>query len=110
MLFTQKSGCDAAHSGVPCIEIDKITRDYITKRGYGKYYNHGTGHGLGLEIHTEPRLSHLSKQILQENNVVTIEPGIYLPEWGGVRIEDDLIIGKENSEILNQTTKELVIL
>ncbi len=65
---------------------------------------------MGLEIHTEPRLSHLSKQILQENNVVTIEPGIYLPEWGGARIEDDLIIGKENSEILNQTTKELVIL
>ena len=65
---------------------------------------------MGLEIYTEPRLSHLSKQILQENNVVTIEPGIYLPEWGGARIEDDLIIGKENSEILNQTTKELVIL
>ncbi len=65
---------------------------------------------MGLEIHTEPRLSHLSEQILQENNVVTIEPGIYLPNWGGVRIEDDLIIGKENSEILNQTTKDLVIL
>ena len=65
---------------------------------------------MGLEIHTEPRLSHLSEQILQENNVVTIEPGIYLPNWDGVRIEDDLIIGKENSEILNQTTKDLVIL
>ena len=107
---SQQSGCDAAHAGVPCIEIDRITRDYIKKRGYGKYYNHGTGHGLGLEIHTEPRLSHLSEQILQENNVVTIEPGIYLPNWGGVRIEDDLIIGKENSEILNQTTKDLAIL
>ena len=107
---SQQAGCEAAKAGVPCIQIDRITRDYITKRGYGKYYNHGTGHGLGLEIHTEPRLSHLSDQILQTNNVVTIEPGIYLPEWGGVRIEDDLIIGEENSEILNKTTKELVIL
>ena len=107
---SQQAGCEAAKAGVKCKELDSITRDIITDKGFGEYYNHGTGHGLGLEIHTEPRLSHLSTQILQANNVVTIEPGIYLPDWGGVCIEDDLIIGEENSEILNQTTKEFVVL
>ena len=68
------------------------------------------GHGLGLEIHTEPRMSQLSTQTLETNNVVTIEPGIYLEGWGGVRIEDDVIIHEEGCEVLNKTTKELVVL
>ena len=80
------------------------------ERGYGEYYNHGTGQGLGLEIHTEPRMSQLSTQFLEVNNVVTIEPGIYLAGWGGVRIEDDVIIKDNGCEILNKTTKELVVL
>ena len=107
---SQQAGCDAAKSGVSCKEMDTITRDFITERGYGQYYNHGTGHGLGLEIHTEPRMSQLSTQILDENNVVTIEPGIYIPGWGGVRIEDDVIIKKDGCEILNKTNKDLVAL
>ena len=107
---SQQAGCDAAKSGVSCKEMDSITRDFITDRGYGKYYNHGTGHGLGLEIHTEPRMSQLSTQILDENNVVTIEPGIYIPGWGGVRIEDDVIIKKDGCEVLNKTSKDLVAL
>ena len=107
---SQQAGCNTAKAGIKCKEIDAITRNYIIEKGYGEFYNHGTGHGLGLEIHTEPRLSHISKQTLQVNNVVTIEPGIYLSDWGGVRIEDDIIIGKDKSEILNNTTKELIIL
>jgi len=106
----QQAGCDAAKAGMTCKEVDKVTRDYITEKGYGKYFNHGTGHGLGLEIHTEPRMSQLSTQTLETNNVVTIEPGIYLEGWGGVRIEDDVIIHEEGCEVLNKTTKELVVL
>ncbi len=106
----QQAGCNAAKAGMSCKEMDSITRDHITECGYGEYYNHGTGHGLGLEIHTEPRLSQLSTQTLEANNVVTIEPGIYLAGWGGVRIEDDVIINEGGCEVLNKTTKELVIL
>ena len=106
----QKRGCDIAKAGVPCKEVDAATREYIGEMGYGEYYTHGTGHGLGLEIHTSPRFSPQSKQVLEVNNVMTIEPGIYLAGWGGVRIEDDVIIGEDDCEILNQTTKDLVVL
>ena len=106
----QRRGCDIAKAGVPCKVVDAATRDYIKEMGYGEYYTHGTGHGLGLEIHTSPRFSPQSEQILELNNVMTIEPGIYLAGWGGVRIEDDVIIGIDNCEILNKTTKELFII
>ncbi len=106
----QQAGCDTAKAGVSCKEVDKVTRDFIAEQGYGEYYNHGTGHGLGLDVHTEPRLSQLSKSILEVNNVVTIEPGIYIPGWGGVRIEDDVVIKEVGCEIMNRTTKELVVL
>ena len=106
----QQRGCDIAKAGVPCKEVDAATREYIGEMGYGEYYTHGTGHGLGLEIHTSPRFSPQSEQVLEVNNVMTIEPGIYLAGWGGVRIEDDIIIGQDDCEILNQTTKDLVVL
>lgn len=106
----QQAGCDAIKAGISCREIDAVTRDIITARGYGEHYIHSTGHGLGLEIHTMPRLSQTSVDSLKENYVVTMEPGIYLAGWGGVRIEDDIIVGKDGGEILNQTTKDLVIL
>ena len=106
----QKRGCDIAQAGVSCKDVDAATRDYIHEMGYGDYYTHGTGHGLGLEIHTSPRFSPTSKDILAENNVMTIEPGIYIAGWGGVRIEDDVIINQSGCEILNKTTKELVVL
>ncbi len=106
----QQRGCDIAKAGVPCKTVDSATREYIDSMGYGNYYTHGTGHGLGLEIHTSPRFSPQSTSVLEENNVMTIEPGIYLAGWGGVRIEDDVIIKKNNCEILNKTTKDLVII
>ena len=105
----QKRGCEVAKAGVPCKDVDFATRDYIDQMGYSEFYTHGTGHGLGLEIHTSPRFSPQSDQILEKYNVMTIEPGIYLAGWGGVRIEDDVIIGDDECEILNKTTKELVI-
>lgn len=105
---SQSRGCVMAKAGVPCKEVDAATRDYIHEMGYGEYYTHGTGHGLGLEIHTTPRFSPQSDQILKKNNVMTIEPGIYIAGWGGVRIEDDVIIKDDGCEILNRTTKDLV--
>jgi len=106
----QQRGCDTAKAGVSCKVVDAATRDYIGEMGYGEYYTHGTGHGLGLEIHTSPRFSPHSEAVLEKNNVMTIEPGIYLAGWGGVRIEDDVIIQEDGCEILNKTTKDLVIL
>ncbi len=106
----QKRGCEAAHAGMTCRELDAVTRDHITEQGYGDYYVHGTGHGLGLEVHTMPRLSQISDDTLLENYVVTIEPGIYIPEFGGVRIEDDVIIQNDGCEILNRSTKDLLVL
>ena len=104
----QERGCNKAKAGVACKDVDAATRDYISQMGYGDHYTHGTGHGLGLEIHTSPRFSPLSDQVLSENNVMTIEPGIYLAGWGGVRIEDDVVIKSDGCEILNKTTKDLV--
>ena len=106
----QETAVASAKAGTSCKEMDAIPRSIIEKNGYGEYFNHGTGHGLGLEIHTQPRLSKLSDQVLQVNNVVTVEPGIYLPGWGGVRIEDDIIIEKDGCEVLNTTSRELVVL
>ena len=106
----QQRGCDTAKAGVPCKVVDSAARNYIGEMGYGDYFTHGTGHGLGLEIHTSPRFGPQSEEILKSNNVMTIEPGIYLAGWGGVRIEDDVIIHDNDCEILNKTTKELLIL
>ena len=106
----QETAVASAKAGIDCKDIDSIPRNIIKKNGYGKNFNHGTGHGLGLEIHTQPRLSKKSKQVLEVNNVVTVEPGIYLAGWGGVRIEDDIIILEDGCEVLNATTRELVTL
>ncbi len=106
----QEAGCAAIKAGTACKIPDDATRDLITGKGYGEYYIHSTGHGIGLEVHTMPRLSQVSEDILRENFVVTVEPGIYLPDWNGVRIEDDVIVKKNGCEILNQSTKELLIL
>ncbi|NQU28708.1 MAG: aminopeptidase P family protein [Candidatus Marinimicrobia bacterium] len=106
----QQAGCAAIKAGVHCKIPDEATRNVITEKGYGDYFNHGTGHGIGLEVHTMPRLSQISEDTLLENYVVTVEPGIYLPDWNGVRIEDDVIVKQDGCEILNQSTKELLIL
>lgn len=106
----QQAGIDAAQAGVACKAVDDATRDVIADAGYSNKFIHSTGHGIGLEVHAYPRLSQQSEEILKENNVVTIEPGIYLIGWGGVRIEDDIIVKKDGNEVLNRTSKELMIL
>ncbi|MFC4777443.1 M24 family metallopeptidase [Paenibacillus sp. GCM10023252] len=91
-------------------EADALTRDVITRYGYGDHFGHGTGHGLGMEIHEAPRLSKLSDTILTPGMTVTVEPGIYIPGFGGVRIEDDIVITDSGIKILTAYPKELITL
>lgn len=96
--------------GMTGMEADALCRDIITKYGYGDNFGHGTGHGLGMEIHEAPRLSRLSDTILTPGMTVTVEPGIYVPGFGGVRIEDDIVITESGIKILTSSPKELICL
>jgi Xaa-Pro aminopeptidase len=79
-------------------DIDQVARKVIEDAGYGENFNHGLGHGVGLEIHEQPTLGTISKDKLAAGNVVTDEPGIYFPGWGGIRIEDTVLVKKRTSE------------
>ena len=85
-------------------------RHCLQKHGLDQFFTHGTGHGVGLEIHERPTLSSNSEDTLMENMVVTVEPGVYIPGWGGIRIEDTVIVTKNGVEIITQSSKELLIL
>ncbi len=110
VLNAQLRGMDGFKPGMTGREADALTRDYITEKGYGEYFGHSTGHGIGLEVHEGPSLSMKSDIILEPGMVVTCEPGIYIPGLGGVRIEDDTHITKDGNEALTHSTKELIIL
>ena len=109
VLESQLAGIDYAKSGIKCSELDKACRDVIDDKGYGELFMHSTGHGLGLEVHTMPRIAWTNDTLLEENNVITIEPGIYIAGWGGVRIEDDCLIQQNSCKPMNRSTKELVV-
>jgi Xaa-Pro aminopeptidase len=89
-------------------EADALARDYIERCGYGEEFGHGLGHGLGIEVHEAPRLARTADGVLSSGAVVTIEPGIYRPGWGGVRIEDDVHLAADGPELLTQFTHELL--
>ncbi|HJH11088.1 MAG TPA: Xaa-Pro peptidase family protein [Metalysinibacillus jejuensis] len=91
-------------------EADAIARDYLTAQGYGEAFGHSLGHGIGLEVHEAPSLSVRGETVLEPNMTVTLEPGVYLPGIGGVRIEDDILITATGNEKLTHSTKELIIL
>lgn len=110
VLEAQMKGIEEIKAGLKGKEADAITRDYIKAKGYGDYFGHSTGHGLGLEIHEGPTLSSRSENILEPGMVVTVEPGIYLPGLGGVRIEDDIVITENGNKLLTHSAKELIIL
>lgn len=110
VLEAQKKGVREIKSGMTGREADAVTRTYIEDKGYGEYFGHSTGHGIGLEIHEGPTLSARSDTVLQPGMVVTVEPGIYLPGKGGVRIEDDILITEHGNEVLTHSKKDLIIL
>lgn len=103
----QAKALDAIRPGVKAGVIDAVAREHIKKAGYDRFFGHGTGHGVGLDIHEGPSLAPGSEEVLEEGMVVTVEPGIYIPGWGGVRIEDMALVVKGGYELLTNTGKEL---
>lgn len=108
VLTAQKKGCKAAKPGLACSRLDGVVREVIMKSGYGDNFGHGLGHGIGMIVHDHPTLNPRSTDILREGMVVTIEPGIYIPNWGGVRIEDDVLITASGGQILTKSPKDLL--
>lgn len=110
VLESQLLALEKVGPGMTGIEADAVARDYLKSKGYGEAFGHSTGHGIGLEVHEGPGLSFRSETILEPGMAVTIEPGVYLPGIGGVRIEDDILITETGNEKLTHSTKELIIL
>lgn len=110
VLKAQEAGFSMMRPGVPCKDVDKAARDVITEAGYGEYFGHGLGHGVGVEIHEEPRVSPAGKKVLEAGYLITDEPGIYLPGKFGVRIEDMAYITPDGYRNLTECPKELIII
>jgi Xaa-Pro aminopeptidase len=106
VLEAQMSAIESLRAGVKALDVDGAARRIIEQAGYGNQFGHSTGHGVGLSIHEKPRLSAKDQSILEEGMVVTIEPGVYLPGWGGVRIEDTVLVLDGGCRVLTRTPKE----
>ena len=106
---SQEVGLRAVKPKASCRSVDDACRNVIKKKGYGKYFIHSTGHGIGLEVHELPCISYLSKTKLEKNMAITVEPGIYLPNKFGVRIEDSVIV-KDKPDVMHKFTKDLIII
>lgn len=104
----QRRAREGVRAGMTGREADALARDLIAQRGYGEAFGHSLGHGLGLEVHEAPRLSPTAEAALPEGAVVTIEPGIYLPGWGGVRLEDDVLLAPEGPRCLSDGRTSLI--
>ena len=104
----QAAGIRKVKPGVLGKTVDAAARNLITKAGYGKNFGHGTGHGISIVVHSGPRLSPISEDKLKVGHVVTVEPGIYISGWGGVRIEDDILVTRSGHRIMNQAPKKLL--
>lgn len=110
VLDAQLKAINAAKTGISSKALDSVARDFISNAGFGDKFGHGLGHGLGIEVHEMPGLNQRTNITLIESTVVTIEPGIYVEGLGGVRIEDDILISNSGCEILNKSSKELIII
>lgn len=108
VLEAQLAGVEGIRAGITGKEADSVARDIIAAKGYGEHFGHGLGHGVGLAIHESPRAGATSEDILAVNNLVTVEPGIYLPDWGGVRIEDTVVVQEGGCRNLMTSAKELI--
>ncbi len=107
VLDAQRKGIEAIRPGAISQEVDNAARNVIVKAGYGRRFTHGLGHGIGLQVHEAPRLAAKTQTVLKPGMVVTVEPGIYIPGWGGVRIEDDVLVTRSGHEVLTKVPKEL---
>ena len=107
VIEAQRRAIAAMRPGASSKAVDAIARGYIAEQGYGPFFNHGLGHGFGLQIHEAPFFRPNTDVTLEAGMVVTCEPGIYLPDWGGVRIEDDILITPDGAEVLTRCPREL---
>jgi Xaa-Pro aminopeptidase len=98
----QKRAIKAIRAGKACFEIDMAARQYIEKQGFGKYFIHSTGHGIGRRVHEAPKISKKNRRRLRKGMVITIEPGIYIKGWGGVRIEDMVLVTRRGCKALTK--------
>ncbi|GCF93985.1 peptidase M24 [Enterococcus florum] len=110
VLTAQNMVLTEAKAGITGNQLDQVARTYISEQGYGEAFGHSTGHGIGLEIHEGPTISRMNEFSLEIGNVITDEPGIYIPDLGGVRIEDDLVVLENGNHALTHAPKELIIL
>jgi len=106
----QQAGLGAVRSAVTVGEVDRAARHQLARRGLGKYFTHSTGHGVGLEIHEAPRIAAGQTEPLRSGMVITIEPGVYVPSVGGVRIEDMVLVTEGGCEVLTPASKELIVI
>ncbi len=106
-LDAQLAAIAAVRAGIEVAEVDKQARDIIESAGYGKYFNHSVGHGIGLEVHEGPVLSQRIKQKLEAGMVITVEPGIYIPGKGGIRIEDNVLVTEQGFKVLSTLPKQI---
>ena len=110
MLDAQEQGLAAVKAGPSGRDVDAVAREVIERAGHGEHFGHGLGHGVGMEIHEAPRLSRTAgEEPLLEGNVVTIEPGVYLPDLLGVRIEDLVVVGGQSQDVLTSLSKALTV-
>ena len=110
VLEAQLAAINAIRPGMKGKEVDAIARNLIKEKGYGEYFGHGLGHAVGIEIHENPRFSVAEEEVIREGMVITVEPGIYLPGFGGVRIEDVITVTKDGIKNLTSSPKELKVI
>jgi Xaa-Pro aminopeptidase len=107
---SQECAIAGVRAGISAAHIDHLARNVIERKGYGRNFVHSTGHGIGVEVHEAPLIGARSTAVLRAGQVVTVEPGIYLPHYGGVRIEDIVVVGQRGCRNLTETTKEFITL
>jgi Xaa-Pro aminopeptidase len=107
VLEAQTKAIEAVRPGAVCHDIDAVARGIIAKAGYGRRFGHGLGHSMGLAIHEMPRFAMKNQTVLKPGMIMTVEPGIYIPGWGGIRIEDDVLVTRNGHEVLTHLPKQL---